>query len=63
MSRLRPLTSASADEASKLELAAAEMAQAAAHLVDLEREIVGLSTTGADTSQLAVKEAERWAGS
>lgn len=59
VSRLRPLTSASADEASKLELAAAEMAQAAAHLVDLEREIVGLSTTGADTSQLAVKEAER----
>lgn len=47
------------DDASKLELAAAEMAQAAAELVTLERVILELVNDGAEQAVLRGKEAGR----
>ncbi|KAK9829872.1 hypothetical protein WJX72_008358 [[Myrmecia] bisecta] len=61
--RLRPLSSSSSGalegDAAALELAAAEMAQAAANLVQIERAIVELVATGSDPTQLNAIEAER----
>lgn len=59
--RLRPLSTsaASQDDAAKLELAAAEMAQAAAELVTLERAIIAMVKDGADVTELRSKEAGR----
>lgn len=55
--RLRPLSGTLAqNDAAALELAAAEMAQAAADLVTLEREIVSLAKAGADAGTMAQKE-------
>lgn len=50
---------ASLDDANALENAAAEMAQAAAALVAMEREIVTLAASGADATMLAAKAGER----
>jgi alpha-amylase len=58
--RLRPLSGTLAqNDAAQLELAAAEMAQAAADLVCLEREIMTLSKSGADAALMGAKEAAR----
>lgn len=58
--RLRPLSGAgSHDEVQMLELAAAEMAQAAAELVATERDILRLRAKGADGKALAAREAQR----
>jgi len=58
--RLRPLGSAeSQDEVATLELAAAEMAQAAAELVAVEREILTLRDAAADSTKLAAREVLR----
>jgi hypothetical protein len=45
-----------------LELTAAEMAQAAAEFVALEKEMEGLKAKGADSGVIAQKEAARWVG-
>ncbi len=58
--RLRPLSgAASHDEVATLELAAAEMAQAAAELVATEREILRLRSKGADAKTLSAREVLR----
>jgi len=59
--RLRPLAggAASQSEVQTLELAAAEMAQAAAELVAKEREILNLRTKGADARTLSARETQR----
>ncbi|KAG1659688.1 hypothetical protein FOA52_004327 [Chlamydomonas sp. UWO 241] len=58
--RLRPLSGAGmADEVATLELAAAEMAQAAAELVATEREILRLRQKGAEAKELGAREALR----
>lgn len=58
--RLRPLSgSASQSEVATLELAAAEMAQAAAELVATEREILRLRDKGADAKLITSREALR----
>lgn len=55
--RLRPLSgSASQSEVATLELAAAEMAQAAAELVATEREILRLREKGADAKIITLRE-------
>lgn len=55
--RLRP--QASTNNAAALELAAAELAQAAAEVVTLEREIQELAKKGADSSVIGLKEQAR----
>ncbi|CAL5221418.1 g3605 [Coccomyxa viridis] len=55
----RPLGSAREGDAVALEVAAAEMAQAASTLVAIERTIMSLSEKGADTTALVAKETER----
>ncbi|KAK9915375.1 hypothetical protein WJX75_008171 [Coccomyxa subellipsoidea] len=55
----RPLGSAREGDTVALEVAAAEMAQAAANLVAIERSIVGLTERGGDAQALAAKETER----
>lgn len=58
--RLRPLSSqATEGDAAQLELAAAEMAQSAASLVRLEREIVALSKQPERETELNAREVER----
>lgn len=58
--RLRPLTCQKAqDDVSKLEMAAAEMAKAAADLVILERAAAAMVKEGADAAELRSKEAAR----
>jgi alpha-amylase len=59
--RLRPLSQGdtSHNEVSSLELAAAEMAQAAAELVAKEREILSMRSKGADAKLVTGKEQQR----
>ncbi len=60
--RLRPLSASGPNannDAGSLELAAAEMAHAAAELVALEKDILRSSENGADASLLAAKETSR----